>query len=85
MLGKLLILLLGEIVNFTDWGNCCWGKWQLGKFSIGEVAIGELVIGEFVLGKLLLGKQPNTFFSKFNILLKQPAYSGTHSCRNVIQ
>ena len=47
MLGKLWILLLGEII--------------VGEAVVGEVTVGEVnSLESCQLGKLLLGKQPNT-------------------------
>ena len=43
-LGKLLILLLGEIVvgEVCSWGSLQLMKLLLGKFAVGEVTVGEV-------------------------------------------
>ena len=72
MLGKFLILLLGEIVveevvvrevavgEVVNWESVNWGSCQLGKLSIGEVSIGEVAVVELVIWEVVMGKQPNT-------------------------
>ena len=53
MLGKLIILLFGEIVvgeiNIGEWGSCDWGSWvrEVGSWGswVGEVVIGEVGLG----------------------------------------
>ena len=64
MLGKLLILLLGEIVvgevvvrevavgEVVNWESVNWGSCQMGKLSIGEV----VNLGSCQLGKLSIGE-----------------------------
>ena len=57
LLGKLLLLLHGEMVvgevavgEISDWGNCCcfWGS----------------CLGEVVTGEVALGKKPNTGYNR---------------------